>query len=425
MQSRRGISVIAFLPTVCFLIVAALPSHAQVPTLLHTFVGGSDGTFPASTLIRDGARNLYGTTFSGGGHGNFGQGSGTVFQLSRNPNGRWSEHVLYQFTGGTDGLNPYGALLLDAKGNLYGTTLSGGAHNLGTVYKLVPPASSGGTWSQKVLYSFAGGNDGEVPYGGVIADARGNLYGTTSGGGGTNSGTIFELSPKGASAWSESVLYTFNFLSGEGPYCSLVMDTNGKLYGTTFRGGNNDGGTAFQLSPVPGGWSLNFIHHFANILGGNGDASEPLAGMIIDRSGNLYGTALGGGVSSGGAVFEISPSQGGWQEQVIHSFTANSDGYIPYGILAFGPSGSLFGTTEYGGGLGQCFFHVLAYCGTIFKMSGSGSNWSESTYLSFDNAGPFGFGPVTGVLVSADGTLYATAEVGGTSDDGTILAITP
>ena len=414
MQSSRRISGICFLSTICLVIVGALPTHAQVPTLLHTFAGGSDGTFPAATLIRDGAGNLYGTTFSGGGHGNFGQGSGTVFQLSRNPHGRWSEHVLHQFTGGSDGLNPYGTLLLDARGNLYGTTLSGGAHNLGTVYKLTPPTSSGRAWSQKVLYSFAGGTDGEVPYGGVISDARGNLYGTTSGGGGTNSGTIFELSPKGSSGWTESVLYTFNFLSGEGPYCSLVMDANGNLYGTTFRGGNSDGGTAFQLSPGAGGWNINFIHHFANLLGGNGDASEPLAGMILDDAGNLYGTSLGGGVYTAGAVFELSPSQGGgWQEQVIHSFAGNTDGYIPYGILAFGPSNTLYGTTQFGGGLGQCFYHVLAYCGTIFKMSGSGSNWSESTYLSFDNAGPFGFTPVTGVLVSADGTLYATSQVGG------------
>jgi uncharacterized repeat protein (TIGR03803 family) len=407
------------------MIAVALPTHAQVPTLLHTFVGGSDGTFPASTLIRDSAGNLYGATFSGGGHGNFGQGSGTVFQLSRNPNGRWSEHILYQFTGGSDGLNPYGTLLLDARGNLYGTTLSGGVHNLGTVYKLTPPTSARRTWTQKVLYSFAGGNDGEAPYAGVIADANGNLYGTTSGGGGTNSGTIFRLSPKGSSGWTESLLYTFNFLSGEGPYCSLLMDSNGNLYGTTFRGGNNDGGTVFQLSPAAGGWNINFIHHFANILGGNGDASEPLAGMIMDASGNLYGTALGGGIYGGGAVFELTPSQGGWQEQVIHSFAGNGDGYIPYGILAFGPSNTLYGTTEFGGGLGQCVYHALAYCGTIFKMSSTGSNWTESTYLSFNNSGPFGFSPVTGVLVGPDGILYATAQAGGANDDGTILAITP
>jgi uncharacterized repeat protein (TIGR03803 family) len=425
MRSSLRLFGIGFWSMLCFLTAAASPSKGQVPTLLHSFTGGSDGSGPVSTLIRDDAGNLYGATFSGGGHGGFGQGSGTVFQLARDANGGWSERILYRFNGSSDGLNPYGALLLDGKGNLYGTTLGGGTHNLGTVYKLTPPTSHGGAWTEKVLYSFAGGNDGEAPYAGVIADAKGNLYGTTSGGGGTNSGTVFKLSPNGPSGWTESVLYTFGFLSGEGPYCRLVMDKNGNLYGTTFRGGNNDGGTVFELSLVAGGWNITFIHHFANLFGGNGDGSEPFAGVIIDGSGNLYGTTLGGGTYSVGVVFELSPLQGSWQEQVLHSFAGNSDGFFPYGILAFGPSNSLYGTTEFGGGLGQCAYHTLAYCGTVFKMTRSGSNWSESINLSFDGTGPFGFSPVAGVLVNTDGTLYVTPDVGGTNDDGTILAIAP
>ena len=410
---------------ICLFLVGALPIEAQVPTLLHSFTGGIDGGGPVSTLIRDSVGNLYGATYSGGGHGGFGQGSGTVFQLSPDGNGGWSETVLYQFTGGADGLNPYGTLLLDGKGNLYGTTLGGGAHKLGTVYKLTPPSSSGGPWTEKVIYSFAGGNDGESPYAGVIADAKGNLYGTTSGGGGTNSGTVFKLAPRGPDGWTESVLFRFSFLSGEGPYCSLVMDKDGRLYGTTFRGGNQDGGTVFVLSPMAGAWNLTFIHHFANLFGGTGDASEPIAGMIIDSLGNLYGTTLAGGAFGGGAVFELGRSHGRWQEHVIHSFAGGSDGYIPYGILAFGQSNSLFGTTEYGGGLGQCFYTTLAYCGTIFKMTRTGSIWSESTYLSFDSSGTLGFTPVTGVLVNPDGTLYATTGYGGTNDVGTVLAIAP
>jgi uncharacterized repeat protein (TIGR03803 family) len=414
---------------ICVLVVwvlrlGAFPVQGQVPTVLHNFTGGNDGSVPASTLISDSAGKLYGVTYTGGGHGNFGLGSGTVFQLSPDQTGGWAETVLYAFTGGADGLNPYGTLLLDGKGSLYGTTLSGGAHNLGTVYKLTPSAS-GGAWTETVLYSFAGGSDGERPYAGVIADARGNLYGTTSGGGGTNSGTVFKLSPKGPSGWTESVLYAFSFLSGEGPYCKLAMDRNGNLYGTTFRGGSNDGGTVFELSPAAGIWSLSFIHNFANIFGGNGDGSEPLAGMIVDRSGRLYGTTLGGGASGGGAVFELSRLPNGWQESVIHSFAGGSDGFVPYGILAFGPSNSLYGTSEYGGGLGQCVFHTLAYCGTVFKMTRSGANWSEIVYLPFDSAGALGFSPVTGVLVNANGTLYATTVAGGSNDDGTILEIAP
>src|SRR5258706_2918084 len=129
---------------VCLFLVGAWPIEAQVPTLLHSFAGGIDGGGPVSTLIRDSVGNLYGATYSGGGHGGFGQGSGAVFQLSPDGNGRWSETVLYQFTGGADGLNPYGTLLLDGKGNLYGTTLSGGGHKMGTGCNLTPQSSSGG-----------------------------------------------------------------------------------------------------------------------------------------------------------------------------------------------------------------------------------------------------------------------------------------
>ena len=252
-------------------------------TVLHTFTGGADGANPEAELIFDQAGNLYGTTVAGGQNGN-----GVVFQLTPAGSG-WTEHVLYNFTGGADGGSPAAGLIFDPAGNLYGTTVYGGVGNLGTVFQL---ARAGSGWTENVLYSFAGGVDGQNPYASLIRDSAGNLYGTTS-------SAAYELSPS-SGGWTFSVIY--NIGSGVGYCSSLAMDASGNLYGTTESGGPYGTGTVFKLAPSSGGWTPTVLYEFDR-----GGGSNPLGGVIGDEKGNLYGTNLYGGAYGGGVVFELTP----------------------------------------------------------------------------------------------------------------------
>ena len=295
---------------------AATNWHEKV---LHSF-NGTDGWSPEAGLIFDAAGNLYGTTEYGGTGGNCGAyGCGTVFELTPNGSGGWTETVLYSFcpqTGCTDGANPAAGLIFDAAGNLYGTTEYAGAYNSGTVFELTPNGSGG--WTETVLYSFcsqANCTDGYGPLAGLIFDASGNLYGTTRDGGAYGYGTVFELTPTGGGAWTERVLHGFGKgTDGAGPsyYGKLIFDAAGNLYGMTLSGGAYGFGTAFELTPTAGGgWTEQVLYSFNN----NGaDGISPFAGLTFDAAGNLYGTTWEGGIySCGGAgsacgtVFELSP----------------------------------------------------------------------------------------------------------------------
>jgi uncharacterized repeat protein (TIGR03803 family) len=273
----------------------------------------SDGFYPVGTLIADSAGNLYGTTNAGGkGPGYFEgigghdcpYGCGTVFELTRSSGGNWSRRVLYSFTGiNGDGSFPWGNLIFDAAGNLYGTTQWGGAYGQGTVFELMP--SSGGRWKEVVIYSFTNGSDGGLPVAGLVGDAAGNLYGTAQAGGLVKAeccGTVFELSPSG-NAWKETVLYSFTGANGDGaaPTASLIFDAAGNLYGTTSLRGASDNscgqggcGTAFELSPVQGGWKETVLHAFSGL---NGDGAYPLGNLVLGDAGDLYGTTYEGGVA--------------------------------------------------------------------------------------------------------------------------------
>jgi len=260
-------------------------SPKGVHTVLYAFTGGADGADPyGENLILDKAGNLYGT-----GHGGGTFEYGVVFEFSASG----TESVLYSFTGGTDGGRPYAGVVQDKLGNFYGTTLQGGAFGLGTVYKLTPSGT------ETVLHSFAGGSDGTTPYGGVILDSKGNLYGTTTEGGPANAGIVFKISPSG----SETVLYTFAGGSdGANPTVALVRDKAGNLYGTTYNGGNGNGsgdGTVFEISPTG-------VHTVLYTFTGGADGAVPDAGLILDKHGNLYGTTLGGGIGFG-VVYELTP----------------------------------------------------------------------------------------------------------------------
>jgi uncharacterized repeat protein (TIGR03803 family) len=280
---------------------------------LHNFTG-TDGDYPESNVVFDSAGNLYGTTFFGGGYGN-------VYELSPTAGGNWVERVLHTFrVNGHDAHNPDAGVVLDSAGNLYGTTREGGTNfgkacqtGCGAVYEISPVA--GGGWKETVLHSFAdNGTDGTWLYGGLIIDSAGNLYGATNTGGNgtcradtrTGCGTVFELSPVTGGGWNESILYNFQNNGSDGvyPQTGTLLLSGGNLYGTTGLGGSFSGGIAYKLTPSSGGWTETILHSFDD----NGtDGYGPNGSLIIDSSGNLYGTTGSGGTGTGGTAFEITP----------------------------------------------------------------------------------------------------------------------
>ncbi len=333
-------------------------------TVLHSF-DGTDGQEPFTSLILDGAGNLYGTTFFGGIHPCAGSGCGTVFELSPREGGDYTERVLHSFSNNGDGFGPHASLILDRAGNLYGTTSDGGIHVFGTVFELSP--REGGGWTETVLHSFGSGTDGQGPEASLVFDGAGNLYGTTAGGGIHSScsyaqyvgcGTVFQLSPREGGGWIETVLHSFgNPNDGQTPLAGLIFDGLGNLYGTTYYGGLHGFGTVFEFSPRQGGgWTETFLNSFQN----GPDGRNPQASLIFDGLGNLYGTTWNGGIHGYGTVFEVLPrGGGGWRETILHSFGYGNDGYMPESTLIFGPAGLLYGTTAVGG--------IHGY-GTVFEL---------------------------------------------------------
>ncbi|HEX8815434.1 MAG TPA: choice-of-anchor tandem repeat GloVer-containing protein [Terriglobales bacterium] len=325
-------------------------SSGWTQSVLYSFTGNHDGAQPSSTLVFDARGHLYGTTSAGGG-GSCTGGCGTVFELAPSGSG-WTESVLYAFDGGGDGQQPASGVVLGASGVLYGTTLYGGMTDencpsgCGTVYAVTPGMSG---WSQSVLYAFAGGSDGSSPYAGLTIDAGGTLYGTTMSGGSSNNGTIFMVGSSGGH-WIESVLYAFDGKHGSLPYGGLVRDAGRNLYGTTYQGGSQNYGVVFELSPVKGGgWNQRVLHEFYDEAAGN-----PAAGLVFDSAGSLYGTAMQGGNSTScsggcGAVFKLAPTTGKWEYSILHIFGSGDDGFHPTAPLLMTGSGNLFGTTQSGG----------------------------------------------------------------------------
>jgi uncharacterized repeat protein (TIGR03803 family) len=388
-------------------------------TVLHSFAGGpGDGSFPVATLVADPSGNFYGTTEYGGTND-----LGAVVALA--PNG--AESVLYAFAGGaSDGAYPGGNLIEDSSGNLYGTTIEGGAgqcseDGCGTVFEI----SSGGT--ESVLYSFSGLSDGASPQAGLVQDQAGNLYGTTYSGGVSTigsvnceggCGTVFELSPANGS-WTETVLYSFaNGKDGANPLGGLVIDSAGNLYGTTSVGGgsiNCQGscGTVFELSPAGNGnWTEKVIYPFR----GGGSGSNPSSTLYMSAQGNLFGTAPeGGSARCGGGcglVFKLTPQKNGvWSEIKFRSFAAGSKGAFPTGNLAGDAAGNLYGTTEGAG---------LFDCGIAYQLSVSGV---ETPLHSFTGNPADGCAPFGGLITGSSNQLYGTTASGGTSNNGTIFQL--
>jgi uncharacterized repeat protein (TIGR03803 family) len=319
---------------------------------IYSFTGGSDGANPESALTSDAQGNLYGTAQYGG------SGTcrcGTVFELSPSKGGVWKETTLYAFAGGADGSYPrYANLIIDPAGNIYGVTEFGGSSLAGTVFELSPQA--GGGWTESVLYTFAGGtSDGANPFGGLVFDKAGNLYGSTySGGsqhcGGGGCGGVFELSPQAGGGWQEQMLYLFqNGGDGSTPDSLLIIDPAGNLYGTTQFGGSVSCGTVFELSPGTGGeWTEKTLHAFTGP-----DGCAPTMNLLRDGAGNLYGITADGGPNDDGVVFEITSAG---TEQALFDFQGGNGGAFPASLIV-GPTGrALFGVTS---GFGSTFSGVI------------------------------------------------------------------
>ncbi len=386
--------------------VTSTPQRAQAQTFtpLYSFLGGAgDGSNPQGGLVIDSAGNLYGTTQLGGA-----QNYGTVFKIDTSNH----ETVLYSFKGGSDGVYPTSSLVMDSKGNLYGTTLGGGVpggygFGMGTAFKI---DASG---NETVVYAFQGGNDGMLPQAGLITDAAGNLYGTTVVGGPSGNGTVFKIDTSNQN--TESVLYSFpssdmNWTGGAFPYGGLVTDSAGNLYGTTSVGGTQGLGTVFKID-ASGTESVLY-----SFKGGN-DGRVPQASLIVDSSGSLYGTTYDGGSSlnngSGfGTVFKIDTSGA---ESVLYSFKGGTDGAYLYSGLVMDSAGNLYGTTYEGG---SSLNNGYGF-GTVFKID---TSHNESVLYSFTGSDD-GANPVAGLILDPSGNLYGTASNGDPSNHGTVFKI--
>jgi len=325
--------------------------------VLHSF-NGQDGANPTAALIFDEAGNLYGTTSSGGDlRGCDGIGCGVAFELMPGTSPHWARRVLHVFRG-KDGSTPSG-LVFDSAGNLYGTTYGGGAYGCGSVFELTPGDNS--RWTESVLYSFEGGDDGSNPAAGLIFDVAGNLYGTTVSGGVSGAGTVFQLTPGAGGMWTETVLHFFGPMDGFNPYAGVVFDPAGNLDGTTSRGGAYGRGAVFQLVPSGAGtWIEALLYSFDQRNGDNPDA-----GVTVDSGGNLYGTAVGSGAHGFGIVFQLSQGVNGtWTEEVLHRFKGGMDGAEPYAGVILDGTGNLYGTAALGGTQTEC----NNGCGVVFEV---------------------------------------------------------
>jgi uncharacterized repeat protein (TIGR03803 family) len=337
----------ANLGTVFSLTPPSSPGGDWTETVLHSF-HGPDGAIPATTLAIGSGDALYGATAQGG-TGNCTGGCGAIFCLTRSA-GEWKETVLYSFTGGSDGTSPTG-LTLGRDGVLYGTNNDIASAGVGTVFSLTPPSAPGGAWTESVLHTFSG-PDGGDPVGGVVQGSGGALYGTTSSGGATDIGVVFRLAPPASPGgiWMETVLHSFSGIDGGFPSAGVVIGSGGVLYGTTSLVGSFGDGTVYSLTPPASGsgaWTVDVLHTFSG-----SDGNSPAAPLVIGNFGVLYGTTTAGGASNLGTVFALAPpatSGGSWTGAVLHSFTgAPVDGSAPYAGVVIG-NGALFGTTVSGG----------------------------------------------------------------------------
>jgi uncharacterized repeat protein (TIGR03803 family) len=331
---------------------------------------GINGAVATGNLVTDAQGDLYGTTVEGGNMiCPYGCGTVYELSPPA-PGGQWTQTVLYSFQGGhlqggVDGWQPRAGLYMDGAGNLFGTTALGGPNGCwsgsgcGIVFELTPSAN--GTWGKSTIYSFQGGNDGAEPYGRLIA--RGSvLYGTTSGGLNDTDGKSTAFSLTNAGGWRKTVLHIFTGGANDGdhPTAGLYMDVHGNLFGTTYGGGASNHGIVFELSPAGVTWGETIVHSFD----APGDGSIPVASLTPGLNGVLYGTTVAGGQYGLGTVFTLALSAGHWTENILHSFGAPSDAAEPFTGVTVLPNGSVLGTSLFGGYSQLC----SGGCGTIYEL---------------------------------------------------------
>ena len=433
---RRYLFGPSFIVAICAAV--ALPMHlaraASVETTLYSFPCYPSGpATPFAGLTFDSSGNLYGAGLAGGS-----VNLGAVFSLVPPAAGSttWSTSTLYSFSSQTallpDASSPHAALLYQKNGTLFGTGYyssdSGcGGNGCGGVYELSPPAAGQFAWSEKPLYIFSGGSDGENPAAALVADQFQNLYGTTMNGGIASSGTVFELVSPGNSGgpWTEQQLWSFDGAAGGAfPSGSLYQNQYGSFFGTTQRGGANGGGTVFELTPPAtrgAPWTQQVLYSFLPPSNPS-DGYQPVAQLVADSTGALFGTTQFGGSSNRGTVFKLAPpisGQSAWAETTLYSFHDTGDGALPSAGLFMNSKGVLFGTSSGTGNSGSY--------GTIFKLTppASGSTaWKESTLYKF-TGGANGEYPISTLVAHKSGALFGTAPDGGGSRCGIVFEVTP
>jgi len=430
------------------LVVASVARAASKYKVLYAFKGGEDGNYPAGSLVFDSAGNLYGSTIFGGGSqqycsGEQEPGCGTIFMLARASNGGWKESVLHRFQNDndtSDGSAPNGALIFDGAGNLYGTTSSGGGSpdqcssgafsGCGIVFELSPKSSE--VWKESVLYRFQISGGGAGPYGGVVFDPAGNLYGTAAAGGnccdpifGWGAGVVFQLTPD-SEGWSENVLHSFceknKCSDGNAPYSGLYRAPDGTLYGTTSYGGgdafpcfNLGCGTVFKLmNNSNGSWSEQVLNDFIGR-----DGIQPSNTLTADKDGNLYGTTPVEGAFGERTVFKLSPTKDGrWNFSVLYNFDVGYAGSFGSGVV-LDNAGNLYGTVPVSGNCGG------GGCGLVYKLEPRPKGpWKYRTIYSFQSSED-GFDPDGTLIIDKAGNLYGTASFGGAGGYGVVFEITP
>ena len=412
LRFRPATAALAMVIVFALMVATTQSAQAQTFQVIHNFTSGQDGASPFAGLTMDKAGNLYGTAARGG------IGYGTIYELKRKGSG-WVFNLLHSLNGASDGGYPTAGVIFGPDSALYGTTTLNTLGGHGTVLKLKPSPSACVTamcpWVATVLYTFKGSADGEVPgYGDLIFDQAGNVYGTTQVGGSGGEGIVYMLTPSSNGPWTKTVLHDFTgYPDGAVPLGGMIFDNAGNLYSTTQYGGSANSGTVFQLTYSSGsGWIENIIDNFQN----GSDGGNPVAGLISDQAGNLYGTTTNAGQSGGGTVFVLSPSGGGWTYTALYSFTGvkgNECG--PWGTLTPDGAGNLYGTTRCDG---------ANKAGSVFKLTSSGGGWTSTSLHDF-TGGSDGGNPYGNVVLDASGNLYGTASTGGSLGNGVVWEITP
>jgi uncharacterized repeat protein (TIGR03803 family) len=451
------------------LFAMCMPCGATTPVLttLYSFTGGDPadgigGAFPEAGLVLN-AGDLFGTTYSGG------SGWGTVFVLvaPTEAGGNWTYHQIYAFTGGADGANPKGSVTFSPHGVIYGTTEQGGAWGYGTVFSLTP--TGGGKYTQAVVYSFTGqGGDGAYPEAGLVLSPKSGLYyGTTNGGGTAGYGTVFLLTPAAGGIFTETPLYSFAgaptgcgtasnpACDGANPVAALTLSSAGVLYGTTYGGGSANWGTVFQLAKSSGVWAETVLYSFngapSAVDGGNAcgtsgdptpcDGGAPAGNLVLTSAGALFGTTTLGGDPTGcpqggyeegcGVVFELTPPVSPsttWTESLLYIFTGPPhDGMLPSYNMAYPiAGGGLYGTTFSGASQAeQCFPASYTGCGMVYLLRppvAPSTAWTRTTLATFN--GDNGLGPNGLIFAPTGGLVYGTTYGGGTSGGyGTVFQV--